>query len=129
MSNSEITNIMTKIGYYYEKQNDYDNMKKYYLKAIEKGSYESMHNLGTNYYVQKDYDNMKKYYLMAIEKGFYKSMHNLGLYYYEQKDYTNMNKYFLMAKEKGNNYENIILKQFETAENLLSIRPSKRLRI
>jgi predicted DNA-binding WGR domain protein len=54
---------------YYEKQNDYSNMVKYYLLAIEQGNIASMTNIGLHYEIQKDYDNMLKYYLIAIDKG------------------------------------------------------------
>ena len=64
-----MTDAIYKLGEYYEKQKDYDNMKKCYINAIEKGHSYAMYKLGFYYEIQKDYDNMKKYYLMAIEKG------------------------------------------------------------
>jgi len=88
------------IGTYYYNQKDYDNMKKYYLMAIEKGNDSSMYNLGTYYYEQKDYDNMKKYYLMAKEKG---------------------NKYKNTILEQLEQLE-----QFEIAKKLLSLRSFKK---
>jgi len=64
-----MTDAIFKLGKYYEEQKDYDNMKKCYINAIEKGHSYAMYKLGFYYEIQKDYDNMKKYYLMAIEKG------------------------------------------------------------
>jgi len=90
------------IATYYATRKDFENMKKYYLLAIETGDSIAMVNLGLYYEKQKDFENMKKYYLMAIEKDNSEAMNCLGLYYYKQKDYENMKKYWLMAIEKGN---------------------------
>jgi len=89
-------------GVYFKIKQDYDQMKKYYLMAIEKGNEYAMNNLGFHYeHIEKDYELMKKYYLMAIEKGYKNAMYNLGFYYEEIKDYDQMKKYYLMAIEKG----------------------------
>ena len=90
--------------YYFEIEKDYDQMKKYYLMAINKGDSNSMYNLGCYYRdVEKDYDQMKKYYLMAINKGDSNAMNNLAWYYQNvEKDYSQMKKYYLMAIDKGN---------------------------
>jgi TPR repeat protein len=95
---------MSNLGVYYQTLKDYDNMKKYYLMAIEEGNSLAMSNLGVYYQTLKDYDNMKKYYLMAIDKCNNYSMNNLGVYYKEIKDYDNMQKYYSMAIEKGHHY-------------------------
>ncbi len=89
-------------GVYYSIKEDYDNMMKYYLMAIENGNMNSMSNLAVYYYEQKDYDNMMKYYLMAVEKDSIMAICNLGKYYQEQKDYDNMMKYYLIGIKKGN---------------------------
>ena len=85
INNSEIKNIeaekLCKKGTYYKKLKNYENMKKYYLMAIEKGSINSICKLGEYYEEIEDYDNMKKYYLMAIEKGSVYAMFLLGIYY------------------------------------------------
>ena len=95
------SSIINNLGNYYREQKKYDNMKKYYLLAIEKDDSNAMNNLGTYCGEKKDYDNMRKYYLMAIDKCNITSMYNLGLYYQQQKDYDNMRKYYLMAIDKG----------------------------
>ena len=95
--------MMNYIGLYYRQQKDYENMKKYYLMAINHGNDFAMNNLGLYYRQQKDYENMKKYYLMAINHGNNIAMNNLGHYYLTQKDYENMIKYYLMAIEHGYN--------------------------
>jgi len=90
-------------GVYYKIKKNYEQMKKYYLIAIEKGNSDAMYNLGFYYQeTKKDYKKMKKYYLMAIEKGHCKAMNSLGFYYQDKKnDYEQMKKYYLMAIEKG----------------------------
>ena len=94
-------NYIKQIGNYYERKKDYDNMKKYYEIAIEKGNTDAMIRLGSYYEEQKDYYNMKKYYEMAIEKGDTDAMTILGDYYKELKDYDNYIKYNELAIEKG----------------------------
>ena len=92
--------------YYFEIEEDYDKMKKYYLMASEKGDSDAMTNLG-NYYetMEEDYDKMKKYYLMAIDKGDSNAMYYLGHYYENiERDYDQMKKYYLMAVDKGDIY-------------------------
>jgi len=91
-------------GVYYDIKKDYDQMKKYYLVAIEKGNCISMNNLGSYYKnAEKNYDKMKKYFRMAIKKDNDMAMYNLGFHYDRIKhDYKQMKKYYLMAIEKGN---------------------------
>ena len=88
---------MIHMGTYYRHiKKDYDNMKKYYLMAIEKNNDIAMYGLGCYYNEIKDYDNMKKYYLMAIEKNNIEALNALATYYKDvEKDYDNMKKYFL----------------------------------
>ena len=91
-------------GVYYEHiEKNYDEMKKYYLMAIEKGNIIAMNIFACYYeYIEKNYDEMKKYFLMAIEKGDNAAMYNLGYYYqYIEYNYDEMKKYYLMAIEKG----------------------------
>ena len=56
-------------GNYYKKIKDYNNMKKYYLKAIDFGDIYALYALGSYYYEIEDFENMKKYYMAAIKKG------------------------------------------------------------
>ena len=82
---------------------NYDEMKKYYLMAIEDGNSDAMHNLGFHFENNKNYDEMKKYYLMAIENGNSSAMNNLGVYYKcVERNYDEMKKYYLMAIENNN---------------------------
>src|SRR3989304_2324530 len=53
--------------YYHYVKEDYDQMKKYYLMAIDKGNCYAMNSLADYYKKIKDYDQMKKYYSMAID--------------------------------------------------------------
>lgn len=96
--------VLRYYAYYYEIQKDYENMKKYYLMAIEKGDIVAMTNFGSYYEDQEDYDNMEKYYLMAIEKDDANAMTAFGSYHKYRKDYGNMVKYYLMAANKGDTY-------------------------
>uniref|UniRef100_A0A6C0H5C3 RING-type domain-containing protein n=1 Tax=viral metagenome TaxID=1070528 RepID=A0A6C0H5C3_9ZZZZ len=99
-------NVLVIIGLYYrDVKKDYENAKKYYLMAVEKGNANGMNDLGYLYHiVEKDYENAKKYYLMAVEKGNDSAMNNLGnLYHNVEKDYENAKKYYLMAIENGCN--------------------------
>lgn len=86
----------------YEINKDYENMKKYYLMAIDKGDSFAMFNLALYYESIDDRKNMKKYYLMAIDKGASYAMRGLAVYYEQTYDYENMKKYYLMAIDKGN---------------------------
>jgi TPR repeat protein len=83
---------------------NYNLMKKYYLRAVEKGNANAMNNLGHYYrYEETNYDLMKKYYLQAINKGNTRAMYSLGCYYkHVEKNYDLMKKYYLQAVEKGN---------------------------
>jgi hypothetical protein len=111
---------MYNLGSHYQYiEKDYEQMKKYYLMAIEKESDTAMYNLGSHYqYIEKDYEQMKKYYLMAIEKGHSVALYNLGYYYQEiEKDYEQMKKYYLMAIDNGDIYTSNRLEHFYKDNN------------
>jgi len=91
------------LGVYYERKQNYDLMKKYYIQAIEKGENYAMYNLGL-FYNNREHnpDLMKKYYLMAIDKGNTLAMRCLGKYYvFDEPNDDLMKKYMLMAIDKG----------------------------
>ena len=89
-------------GLWYAKKGDEENMKKYYLMAIDMGSSSAMYNMGHWYKTKGDEENMKKYYLMAIDLGSSSAMNNLGNWYKTKGDEENMKKYYLMAIDLGN---------------------------
>jgi len=61
---------MNNLAIYYHRIKNYDEMKKYYLMAIDLGNINSMVGLARYYdNIEKNYDMMKKYYLMAIDGG------------------------------------------------------------
>ncbi len=91
-------------GTYYHIKKDYDNMKKYYLKGIEKCESDAMNGLGKYYFEKYDYENALKYFLMASEKGNSTAINNLGVLYQTRKKYDIAVKYYLMAMEKNNKY-------------------------
>jgi tetratricopeptide (TPR) repeat protein len=103
-NDSNATYAMRKIAEYYFKEKDYENMKKYYLMALDSGSSIAMMCLAEYYKdTEKNYKLMKKYYKMAIEKGHSNAMHSLGYHYHNtEKNYELMEKYYLMAINKGN---------------------------
>ena len=88
-------------GIYYQQRKDHDNIKKYYLMAIENGNADSMNNYGFYCKQVKDYDNMKKYYLMAAERGNTEAMRHYMLYCDYTGDDGNMKNYYLTGIEKG----------------------------
>jgi len=96
--------ILCAIGNYYKyiKQN-YDEMKKMFLMAIELKHVDAMNSLGVYYQtIEINYDEMKKLFLMAIELKNEKSMYNLGQYYRKIKNYDEMKKLYLMAIDLNN---------------------------
>jgi len=82
----DLTNskILFLLGVHYEHDTkNYDEMKKWYLMAIELKHTDSMYNLAKYYKKNKNYNLMEKYCLMAIESKSSKSMNYLGLYYWD----------------------------------------------
>jgi TPR repeat protein len=126
-NDSNATYAMRKIAEYYLKNKDYENMKKYYLMALENGSSIAMICLAEYYKdTEKNYKLMKKYYRMAIEKGHSNAMYSLGYHYHNtEKNYELMEKYYLMAIKKGhqdainslNHYYNNIEYKYESSKN------------
>jgi len=100
-------NIDFDFAYYYEYiEINYNEMKKYCEKEINKGNSNAMCNLGHYYqHIEENYELMKKYYELAIEHNNSNAMYNLGLYYENvEKNYELMKKYFLMAIKHGNSH-------------------------
>ncbi|NBP16346.1 sel1 repeat family protein [bacterium] len=91
-------------GKYHFDNKNYEEMKKYYKKAIELSHSGAMNDLGRYYKnIEQEYEKMKKYFKMAIEHGNSNAMNNLGHYYqYIDVKYYEMKKYYEMAIEKGN---------------------------
>ena len=104
-------NILNIIGIYYRhKIKNYDEMKKYYLMAIELKNDNAMFNLGNYYREKQNYNEMKKYYLMGIELNNADAMNNLGYYYQiNEKNYNEMKKYYSRAIQlnNGNSMNNL----------------------
>lgn len=103
-----------KLGYYYQYiEINYELMKKYYDKHIDKTSIisSSTYNLGCYYqYIKKDYEMMKEHYNIVIENNMWdmRPIYKLGYYYqYVEKNYTQMKKYYLMGIDLGEGYKHI----------------------
>jgi tetratricopeptide (TPR) repeat protein len=92
------------LGVYYNIQENYDEMKKYYLMSIILNNSDAMFNLGLHYdAIEENYDLAKKYYLMATELGNSNAMNNLAHYYrYVEENYDLTKKYFLMSINLNN---------------------------
>ena len=67
--------VLLYYGMYYYIENDYTNMKTFYLKSIEKGNITAMNMLAEYYEKQGDMINAIKYYLMAENITKLESMH------------------------------------------------------
>lgn len=80
--------------FYTDVKNDTKKMKKYYLKAIEKGNTRAMHNMGLYYDNKKKYSKMIHYYNMALDNGFFLAANNLGLYYRKNKECDKMKELY-----------------------------------
>ncbi|MBL0071104.1 MAG: tetratricopeptide repeat protein [Bacteroidetes bacterium] len=80
---------------------NFNEAKKYYLMAIEKGNSGALNNLGNLYKNQGQDSDAEKYYLKAIEKGYSGAIFNLANLYDDQGKVGDAEKYYLMAIEKG----------------------------
>lgn len=95
--------ILNAIGIYFDINEKYANMVKYYHMAINKGNDDAMYNLG-HYHLRitKNRTKIIKYLDMAVAKGNVRAMIDLGRYHMDvTKKYDEMIKYFNMAIDKG----------------------------
>jgi TPR repeat protein len=88
--------------YYRDVEQNYDEMKKNYLIAIENGDIESMMDLATYYYENKKYDEAIKYYNMGVKNDNDIAAHNLAICHTQIKNYDEAKKYFIVSID---NYE------------------------
>ena len=95
--NTDKNDLLT-LAHFYKTMRNYDEMKKYYRMAIDKGNSDAMLKLGVYYQtIEKDYNIMKKYYRMAIDKENSSAMFNLAVYYQTiEINYNIMEKYYLI---------------------------------
>ena len=71
---------------YYDDIGDYEQMKKYYLMAIDKGSTYAMYYMAKYYKsIEENYELMKHYYLMGINHDDNGCMRGLEEYYKTNK--------------------------------------------
>ena len=73
-------NAMLILAEYYEDNDNYIEMMKYYNMAIARGNSNAMNNLGEFYEEIKDYHNMKICYQSAISRGNINAIENLKDY-------------------------------------------------
>jgi tetratricopeptide (TPR) repeat protein len=86
---------------FYQLEEDYDNMIKYDLLAIEKGNVISMLVLGCFFKDMHKYENMLKYFLMGIDRGCKMCSCSLGNYYYKIQNFDAAIKYYLISIAAG----------------------------
>lgn len=65
------------VAMYYKIKKDYENMVKYLLLDVQRGSLIAMFHLGTYYYEIHDIEKMLKYHKMAAKRGFSSSANSL----------------------------------------------------
>lgn len=88
------------IGLYYNNiKAEFEESKKYYKLAIEKGNNKAMNNMAIIFYNAGEYDEAEKYYKMAEQYGNFVVLKNLGLLYLKQKKYNNAIEYFKKSIE------------------------------
>ena len=87
--------------YYNYIEKDVEQMKKYYLLAIDSGNGKAMYRMAVYYQKEENYDEMIKYYLMAIDKNNCMAMNKLAEYYHSLNNYDEMRKYYFMAIERS----------------------------
>ena len=89
------------LGLKFMKDRQYDEMKKYFLQAIDENNSDAAYHLGCYYKEQHDYANMKKYLLVAARAGHVDASDEIGYFYYYHHNYNLAKKYFLSAYESG----------------------------
>ena len=95
--------VLSVLGYYYKHvKKDFNEMKKYYMLAIDLKNSSAMNNLGHYYESIEKYDEMTKWYTMAIKNNNSNAMNNLGYHYENIENYDEMKKLYLMAIDLKN---------------------------
>lgn len=97
-------NALIELGKYYRKTKQYDIMKKYFIKAIEKNSAYAMHEFAYYFYTQQNYELMHKYYKMAIDNNYVYSMCLLSEYYYNINNYDKVVELLELACKQNHPY-------------------------
>jgi tetratricopeptide (TPR) repeat protein len=101
------------LGFISELKNNYDEMEKYYIKAIEANfNREAIFRLSLyNLSIKKDYNKAKDYALLAIEKhNDIRCMEIAGNCSYLLKEYNDIEKYYLQIYNINKNIERVNIK-------------------
>jgi len=90
------------LGYYYEKNNDYEQMKKYYkIALVNSHDIRPMIKLMNHHHLIKFNEELMLYYGdMAIKYGSIYATHYIGTYFYNLKKYPQMKKYYILLVNK-----------------------------
>lgn len=92
--------IMTYYALYYQKMKDYENAKKYYLKAIELKNTSAMYKYGFFLYdIEKNTEEGLKYFKMSADLGDSNGYVYLGIH---TKEEDGLKKYSKIAAKMGN---------------------------
>ena len=103
------------LGLYFEKIKDYNNMKKYYDMAIERGSSDALHNMGCYYNDINDYEKIinfikkeKNFNNKNVEKSFNYNIDTISKFFWNEILLNYKNNIEVFYKNK-NSYINGIL--------------------
>ena len=90
-------------GYLYQKNEDFKEAEKYYLKAADSGVTKSFIYLGHLYYDQNQLSKAETYYLKAIEDSDTNAPFYLGHLYAKQDQFEKAENYYQLAIKYGDN--------------------------
>lgn len=73
---------MVCLSLYYNVNENYDNVEKFYSMAVDHNDVVAMNNLAVFYEnIKESYEQPEKYYLMAVKKNNIISMYNVAMFY------------------------------------------------
>jgi tetratricopeptide (TPR) repeat protein len=118
-SKKDTSAILGLLGDLHRLVNEYEDAKKYYLKAIERGNMEVFSSLGHLFFQEERYEDAKEYYFRAIDHGDENLYTYVAMIFFMLEQYDQAEKYYLKAIK---NNENVL-----TPEGLLEGSVTRRL--
>lgn len=112
---------MANLGSIYKNEENYEQMKKFFMMAIFKRNSNAMYNLATYYhYIEKDYIQMEKYYMMAWEiSGDSDALVQLGRYYKDDElNFEKAKELLKLACDKENSKAYLIYGEYLESNEL-----------
>jgi len=111
------SDMMCQIGIMYHRLNQFDNSEKYFLRSIERGNINAMHNLGRMNQGLKKYKLMNKYYNMVLEYDESKHEYNI----YDDQDIAHIKyKTCILLGDQNKTNKDLMIKYYDTAINLIN---------